>query len=332
MTTKANARVLNNDTRQFSLKSPVQFAIGEQSGEEGKKVQRQFSGVAYSGEVIKSHFYWGDVIFDLSTTSIPDKLPALINHDRNSRCGYVTEFGVSESAGITVVGNLLSNDSGKAVAQESDEGFPWQMSIHIEPGSVEEIKTGTTVLVNGKSLSGPLTIFRNSTVSEVSFTATGWDPNTTAAAMSKSGELPNSVEDNIMTSEEIQALQAQNAKLKADADAATAALANFSRSKREGEIKALYSDIGREFKEGEEDTKAFSQMSDEGFASVAKVMRETFKPAATTPSANLFSHQATTGSVTAPGTTAPAEDPLVADAKNRSTQFTKQHAAFNSQR
>ncbi len=33
----------------------------------------------------------------------------------------------------------MSNEFGAQVAQDSDDGFPWQMSVRIEPTAIEEI-------------------------------------------------------------------------------------------------------------------------------------------------------------------------------------------------
>jgi hypothetical protein len=42
---------------------------------------------------------------------------------------------------------LLSNKYGQEVAQDSDEGYPWQMSVYIDPGSIEEVERGEVVLM-----------------------------------------------------------------------------------------------------------------------------------------------------------------------------------------
>lgn len=124
---------LSADNRVFS------FSVDPEITTEviADKTKRKFAGVAYSGNVIKDHWYWGHVVFDMSTISVDKKLPALIDHDRSQRCGYVTQSSISNDRGLFVEGNLLSNTSGQSVANDSDEGFPWQMSVHIEPSNVE---------------------------------------------------------------------------------------------------------------------------------------------------------------------------------------------------
>ncbi len=330
--TKSNRQLTGENSKFVFAIQPSFSAEGN-----GSRV-RTFAGVAYSGEVIRNHYFWGDVVFDLSTTQVPTKLPALIDHDRGQRCGYVTDCAITNESGITVLGNLLSNEHGKAVAQDSDEGFPWQMSVHITPGSVEEVSAGTTVSINGRALTGPLVVFRNSTLSEVSFTATGWDSNTSAAAMSRGGDNPpatqgNDTMDLNQALARVAALEAEQSSLKASNDqltkdlaTANAAIEKFAQDARASEIQHLFKDVGREYAADSEEVKAFSSMPKDAFAVTAKIMRDQFSKA--TPvsqaqgNAHLFSHQAGNGQP-APTAAPAATNPLLADASARAQQFSK---------
>jgi hypothetical protein len=75
------------------------------------------------------------------------------------------------------------------------------------------VKAGATVEVNGRTFTGPINVFRNNTIREISFTPTGWDSQTSAVAMSPwrtqhpEGELD-------MTPEEIKALQDKAAEVR----------------------------------------------------------------------------------------------------------------------
>lgn len=312
------------------------FKFSEDSA--GPKRKRQFSGVAYSGGVITNHWYWGNVIFDLGTMSVPAKLPALIDHDRGKRAGFADQHTI-DNEGLTVHGTLMSNDCGAAVARDSDEGFPWQMSVHIEPGSIEELKAGTKATVNGREHQGPLTIFRNSRINEVSFTATGWDSNTSAAAMSRGAQQP-SQEGNDMSAQELEQLKAKvgqletaNATLTGQLADANKKLGDYSKQVRIDKIKSLFSHIGREFKEDGADVVAFSAMPDEAFAAADAAMRAVTQtpapaqsPAANAP-AQMFSHVANMPAGTqASAPQAPAVDPLTADAQRRAEAFSKRVA------
>ncbi|MBZ0222303.1 MAG: hypothetical protein K8F35_04685 [Dokdonella sp.] len=114
----------------FDAASPLTLAATADSSD----APRVFAGVAYSGDVIRNHFFWGNVIFDLASTSAPERVPVLIEHDRAQRAG-VGQLAIGEN--IRIDGTLLANASGQAIASEADAGFPWQLSVHIEPGSAE---------------------------------------------------------------------------------------------------------------------------------------------------------------------------------------------------
>jgi hypothetical protein len=261
---------------------------------------RKFGGTAYSAMMIR-HPYWGAVIFDMATTQAPDPTPILIGHDRNQRAGFAKlAIGLD---GITIAdGTLLDNASGNAVSSESDAGFPWQMSVHIEPDSIEEIKAGGTAIVNGRSVTGPAVVFRNNTIREVSFTPTGVDRNTDAIALEASAQATPSTtkKDSTMNMEELVARVATlEAGLKAAQDATSAAearataaesqLATIQQDARATAVKALFSAVGREYTEAA--AKPYIDMPEALFASVAADMRA-IKPAAPD---HLFSAHAIAG-------------------------------------
>ena len=259
------------------------------SAEEGK--QRTFSGVAYGGGKIEGHWYWGDVVFDISKiTMSAERVAALIDHDRAQRCGYTTGYSTADNQ-FSVSGVLLDNEFGNAVASESDQGFPWQMSVHLDPSRVEVIESGS-VQVNGQTFSAPITIFRDSKLHEVTFTATGWDSTTTAKAFSKGDNQEGDPMD-------LQQAQARITELEGQLTAVTAERDKFSRAARTEQIKNLFSAIGREYKDDDADVLAFAALPDVGFAATDKVLREQFskqpQPTKPTVPAHLFSHQANGG-------------------------------------
>ena len=277
------------------------FRLGDLSvdpGEEGKK-KRTFSGVAYSGEVITDHWYWTRVIFDLDSMQIKGRIPALLEHSSRQRAGAINTHTISHQEGLVVHGDLMSNEFGTQVAQDSDDGFPWQMSVRIEPAKTEEVAADQTVIVNGKTLQGPITIFRGGRIREVSFCALGADENTMAVAASHNPNQPT--EDTDVTELEkaqarIQELETKNSELEAQNK-------QFAAAKREAEITALGKDLGKEF--SAEDITEMKALDDSAFAFSAKQLRQF--SAGTQPPAgqqqqqipshltHLFSHQATGG-------------------------------------
>lgn len=266
------------------------FQLGQlnvDAQEEGKK-KRTFSGVAYSGEVITDHWYWKQVIFDLDSMQIKGRIPALLEHSSYQRAGAIESHAISYESGLTVSGILLSNEFGAQVASDSDDGFPWQMSVRIEPSSIDEIQAGNTVTVNGKLLHGPITVFRGGRIREVSFCALGADENTMAVAASHNPNNPQ--EDTDVT--ELEQAKAALQQAETERDNALNELKQFKAEKRNDDISALEKELKTQF--SVEDRTAYTAMDDASFSFTAKQLRQFSgknSPANNGPS-NLFTHQA----------------------------------------
>ncbi|WP_180061100.1 hypothetical protein [Acinetobacter sp. YH12124] len=279
------------------------FRLGDlnvNQAEEGKK-KRTFSGVAYSGEVITDHWYWDRIIFDLDSMKIKGRIPALLDHSSRQRAGVINEHSINHQQGLVVSGDLMSNEFGTEVARDSDDGFPWQMSVRIEPSSVEEIQADSSVTVNGKVHQGPITVFRGGRIREVSFCALGADDNTNAVAASHN-PTQSSKEDTDVDLEQAKAkIQEQEKTISGLQDQ----LNKFAADKRNTAIDALAKDLGKEFT-AEEKTK-FAAMPDDAFDLMATTLKQFAAssqpqppagqqqqqaPLANPALAHLFSHQA----------------------------------------
>lgn len=266
------------------------FQLGQlnvDAQEDGKK-KRTFSGVAYSGEVITDHWYWKQVVFDLDSMQIKGRIPALLEHSSYQRAGAIESHSISYESGLTVSGILLSNEFGTQVATDSDDGFPWQMSVRIEPSSIDEIQAGNTVTVNGKLLHGPITVFRGGRIREVSFCALGADENTMAVAASHNPNNPN--EDTDVT--ELEQVKDALKQAETERDAAQTELKQFKAQKRNEDIAALETELKTQF--SAEDKAAYTAMDDSSFSFTAKQLRQFSaknSPVNNGPS-NLFTHQA----------------------------------------
>lgn len=167
--------------------------------------KRTFTGIANSG---KPFVYHGvRAIADLSDITFADKVPVLLLHDRDKRVG-VGVLAVRENT-LTIAGDLLDNEHGQALAKESDEGFPFQMSAHIIADYEEKLSHGQTAIVNGQTVTGEITILRKCRVSEVSFTPTGVDNQTMAMILSDQFTNPQAQENSM----NLEQLTAQIAEL-----------------------------------------------------------------------------------------------------------------------
>ena len=266
------------------------FQLGQlnvDAQEDGKK-KRTFSGVAYSGEVITDHWYWKQVIFDLDSMQIKGRIPALLEHSSYQRAGAIESHAISYESGLTVSGILLSNEFGTQVATDSDDGFPWQMSVRIEPASIDEIQAGNTITVNGKLLHGPITVFRGGRIREVSFCALGADENTMAVAASHNPNNPQ--EDTDVT--ELEQAKAALQQAETERDNALNELKQFKANKRNDDISALEKELKTQF--SAEDKAAYTAMDDASFSFTAKQLRQFSgkNSPANNGSSNLFTHQA----------------------------------------
>ncbi|WP_042069243.1 hypothetical protein, partial [Acinetobacter tandoii] len=241
------------------------FQLGQlnvNQAEEGKK-KRTFSGVAYSGEVITDHWYWDRIVFDLDSMQLKGRIPALLEHRSSQRAGAINTHSINHQTGLTVSGDLMSNEFGTQVAQDSDDGFPWQMSVRIEPSSIEEIKADASVMVNGKVHQGPITVFRGGRIREVSFCALGADDNTNAVAASHSPKSKTfNQEETDVT--ELEKEKAAREKAEQDRDAAQNELKKFKADKREEDIKALETALSKQF--SAEEKTSYTNMDDASFA------------------------------------------------------------------
>ena len=253
-----------------------------------KDGKRKFSGVGYSGHAIENHPYWGRVIFDMSTTEQPEKLPILLEHDRSKRIGFSSNIDIDNQ--INVDGEMLSNDYAKSVISDGDDGFPWQMSVHISPDNVEEIPNDVSTIVNGNEFSGGY-VFRNNKIREISFTPTGWDDRTSANIFNNNGVQsmadPKHEAAIAALTQENTDLKASNEALKTEVSEFKESIKSIQLSQRTDQVKTLFSDIGREY--SEDAVKPYIAMDDEMFSAIAKDMRES-KPE---PNKDFFSETAT---------------------------------------
>ncbi|MFW1853015.1 hypothetical protein ACG9XR_20940 [Acinetobacter guillouiae] len=230
---------------------------------------RKFNGIAYSGEPIQGHYYWGDVVFDLESMQIETPLAVLLDHDTGRRVGVVTQFSKDNATGLKVSGDLLTNIYGQQVAEDSDQGFPWQMSVYIDPASIEEVERGQ-IIVNGRTLNAPITIFRGGRIREVSFCALGADDNTSAVAASHQSK------SNLIQQEDTNVDLEQAKDRIAEQDIEIAALkqqvTQFAADKRNDAIAALAKDVGKEFTDDE--VKEMKELDEKAFVFSATQLRK----------------------------------------------------------
>jgi hypothetical protein len=181
--------------------------------------ERQLFGVAYSGDVITDSGYWDRLAIDLSSTTVDTPIPLLYKHDHGDSVGTVETAAIGSELSISA--RLYSDLPGSAsdIAAKADKGFPWQMSVGIWPEVVEKVKDGQSIQLNGRTMKGPLAVYRNNRVREISVVSLGADHRTSAHVFSPNESVSVDIlnqEANAMTDDakaRIAELEAQVARL-----------------------------------------------------------------------------------------------------------------------
>ena len=162
---------------KLSHEGTVVFDAAER--ETGNIAPRQFSGVAHSGQVFSR--YGERFIVDLSNLKFREKTGVLLEHNPNEKVGVGT-LSIGEQ-GLMIHGSLLNTEQAQHITQTADDGFPWELSAHIQSERQEQVNSGD-VVVNGLTVSAPITVLRDCVVREVSFVAVGADAHTHAVVLS----------------------------------------------------------------------------------------------------------------------------------------------------
>lgn len=251
--------------------------------------ERTFSGIAYSGGVITDHAWYSSVAFDLATTVAETPMSLLFNHDSSKVIGVIDSVFISNQ--IEITGRLFADidETAKDIATKSDRGIKWQLSVGIFPNETAQLSGSNTI--NGNTFAGDITLLKQNRIREVSFVALGADDKTSANVFNAEPTKPEPTqEQNLMTPEEVKALQDENAALKAEVEKFKNDFAAAQKAQRETDIKTLFSAIGREYSEAT--AAPYFTFSAEQFALVSKELTETKKPVLPE---NLFSSQANNG-------------------------------------
>lgn len=209
---------------------------------------RSFSGVAYSGKPFGYGNY--QTVVDLSDVQFKAKVPVLLEHSPLKMAGVCTLS--ADSDGLKAEGTLLDNEYGNEIAAAADQGFPWEMSVFAKAASYEELSAGATTIVNGVEVTGPMTILRQCTIREVSFTAVGVDEHTQAVVLSDGTPFKPFEVELSMTAEEkaeFEALKEKVKTLEAEKAEAEQKLAASEQSAKKAEVSAKLSAAGFAAKE-----------------------------------------------------------------------------------
>ena len=174
------------------MEAPVNF-----KADPGGKAD--FEIEAYTGETVDR--WWGKLAIAVDGIKANQKMPILRDHERGDIVGYSMKSWADNSFWVSGKFSKIT-ETAKEVQALAEEGFPWQASIGVKPLTVVEIKSGTSMAVNGGVVDGPAEIWVESEVYETSFVPLGADNNTSVAMLAqieeKAQEEANTTGEEIM--------------------------------------------------------------------------------------------------------------------------------------
>lgn len=179
---------------------PVEIQASPDMGDgegDGTPKLPTFSIVGYTGAPMLVGGYYTPVIIDLAGLKVrSQEIPALHNHDFDRVVGQTTAVKIGSD--VRLEGVITgSNDYAEEVVTQAKNGFKWQASVGATVDRREFVDAGKKVTVNGREVSGPILVARESTLLEISFVPIGADT-ATSAAVAASNPVGQSQKGNAM--------------------------------------------------------------------------------------------------------------------------------------
>lgn len=157
---------------------------------DGDTKKARLDMVAYSGGIIKDHWWWDNLAIDLGGMKFTQKkYPILDSHDTNKKIAF-TGKPLTDQGKVIIDPDkteFVSTEESEKFQRLSAEGFPYQASIRVNPKVVERVAEEASVEVNGYTLKGPGTVFRQCEFVEASVCVFGYDSKTSSKAFEKAG-------------------------------------------------------------------------------------------------------------------------------------------------
>lgn len=147
---------------------------------EGKPLAT-FAGVAYTGAEMRPEGWGGRIICVLAGIRVPSQhRPTLRQHDHEQIVGHTDTVEIT-AAGVEVAGVFSGEEQHtKKVTGPAKNGFRWQLSIGATPTKTHFVEAGATEEVNGREVTGPITVADETELGEISFVPLGADGDTSA--------------------------------------------------------------------------------------------------------------------------------------------------------
>lgn len=153
-----------------------------------------FSAVAYSGSVVSRSTVKpqpeSDYIIDLAGMTQGRNGKANLDHNSNQRVGHLTDYA-NDGKQVVVTGALSADTEHKrTVANSAAQGYPWELSIEASLSRPEKLAANKSAVVNGRTVNGPLVIFRKSVLTDVGFVSHGADAGNQVTVAASAAGVP----------------------------------------------------------------------------------------------------------------------------------------------
>lgn len=153
------------------------------------EMPRRIRMVVNSGKP-HGHHMWGNMVLDMSRGKVgKQKKSILCEHNPLLIAGCTDRMAIGEDGKMVAEGYLTDKtDIGRERMALLSEGHPFEVSCYVVPKRVVRLSEGQTREVNGRQVEGPLHVFQDWKVREVSLCALGADERTSAVALSDTGK------------------------------------------------------------------------------------------------------------------------------------------------
>lgn len=171
-----------NQRAALTLSAPLELEAGDGDSEDPSS----FMITAYTGAPVETWF--GRIIFDVKGMKTKAKFPVLREHERDRIVGFGTKTWKDDSHLFLKGDFARDTKDGEEIKKLAIQGFPWQASIGIWPEKIKVLDSEKeSAKVNGQEIKGPMEIWTQSRVGEVSFVALGADDDTAAIVLADNG-------------------------------------------------------------------------------------------------------------------------------------------------
>ncbi len=148
-----------------------------------------FELVAYNGGPLQLDNYDLPVVIDLQGLEVAPSVVANWNHDPDKVVGHVTATN-NDGQRVTMAGALShAGESRDTIVASAKSGFPYQASVEVRPGKLEQVRAGEAIEVNGQTVEGPAIVARAGYLYGIAFVPRGADETTSVSIAARAARV-----------------------------------------------------------------------------------------------------------------------------------------------